>query len=168
MKTTDIHMPTAQVTIVSVKPDAKGLDVTWSVSPAPDDGSVQYFAAAPATRGASFEGSGLPFANETQAFQGGSKGRVVASQTYEGNYNAQISMPNAYYVGLGTRYVPPALHVTYVSGGKTYKGIARVADGVPFRKLTYHANRTGPEFYSAHSLVRSQQDILFANAYNRF
>ena len=163
---------TANVNIVSIMPDVLSavsdgfLDVTWSVSPAPDDGAVHYFSAAPATRGASFDGSGFPFANEIQAFQGGSKGRSVAS--VEGTYNAKIAIPNAYYEGLGTRYVPPALHVKYVSGGETYKGVAKVADGVPFRTLTYPASRTGPEFYFPRTtIVRSQQDILFAHAYNR-
>lgn len=166
----------ARVNIVSIKHDGPmRLDVSWSVSPMPDDGTVLYFAAAAATRGASFDGSGLPFASETQAFQGGSKGRASASN--DGTFDAKIALPNAYYAGLGSKYVPPALHVTYVSGGDTYKGAVQVADGVPSRTLTYPSSRTGPEFYRRSDdvatstpekgIIRSQQEILFANGYVR-
>ena len=141
-------MTRAQVRIVSVKTDGAipaMLEVTWAVSPPPDDGKVSYAAAAPCTRGASFDGSCLPFANETMAMQGGSRGQAEASE--EGTYRAKIAMPNAYYAGLGTKYVPPAIHVSYVSRNETFRGSAKVANGVPFRTITYPSSRTGPEFY---------------------
>ena len=157
----------AQVHIISVKPipDAT-LEVAWTVSPQPGDGVVTYYAAAPATRGASFDGSGLPFANETQAFQGSAtRGRATAS--VEGTYTAKIAMPNSYYAGLGTKLVPPALWVTYTSNGSTYEGSAKVADGIPFRTLSYPAQRTGPEFYAAQipGTIMSQQALLYASAF---
>ena len=161
-------MKVAQVNILSVTPVSSSMiEVTWSVSPSPDRDFVDYFAAAPATRGASFDGSGLPFANETQAMQGSaSRGRAVPSSSFPGTYSARIALPNSYYAGLGTKLVPPALHVTYVSGGETYRGAGKVADEIPFRTLTYPSTRTGPQAYASKSdRVSSQQALLYASAY---
>ena len=162
-----MSIETASVKILSSKlgPDAL-LDVRWTVDPSPDGGEVSYWAAAPVPRNSSFDGSGLPFASEAQAMEGGRATRGTAVRASDGTYAARVSVPNSYYLGLGTRLVPPALHVGYVSGGRRRVGAAKVAEGVPFRTLTYPSARTGPEFYADRSpLVHSQQQLLFASAF---
>lgn len=144
------------------------MDVTWSVSPRSDTGTVDYAASAPCTRGSSFDGSCLPFASETQAMEGPStRGTAIEKAPGTGVYSARIATPNSYYLGLGTQLVPPALHVAYRAGGRDVRGAARVADGVPFRTLTYPSMRTGAGFYQPQipATVRSQQEILFASAF---
>lgn len=134
---------------------------------------LMYWAAAPSKVGHSFSGNGLPFANPAMAYENTpNKGEVQIGEG--GSFDFTLdSVPNAYYVGLGTIYMPP--HITVRACGEngcTDKHISiKVDEGMPFRTLTYPAPpskkpRDGPLFYLEpwHG-PRTQEEILRARAY---
>jgi len=130
---------------------------------------VIFWAPAPATRGVSFSGSGLPYASPDQAYD--RTPNQGATQAANGQFQAKIKQPNAYYVGLGSLYVSPHLHVK-VCGDPTQKIYhIPVGQASPFRTLTYPAPpskspRTNPMFYCVpEKQVRSQEQILRDSGY---
>lgn len=131
------------------------------------DVDIIYWAAAPATRGIGFTGSGLPYPNPDQAYdQTPNQG---AARATGGQFSIKLKSPNAYYVGLGSLYVPPVLHVK-VCGEDTVHHIP-ISSGIPFRTLTYPAPpsknpRSNAMFYCTGDLpIRSQEQILRDSAY---
>ncbi len=129
--------------------------------------NIIYWAAAPATRGMSFSGSGLPYANPAQAYdQTPNQGSTTA---HGGKFTIKLRAPNAYYVGLGTLYVPPMLHVKICGDDKVHH--IPIGHGIPYRTLTYPAPpskkaRADPMFYCTGDLpVRTQEQILRDSAY---
>ena len=163
------------LTLLSAQMDIDGkLQLTIRISPDPRVGSpVRYIAAVSADRRSSMTGSGLPFANEHQAFENTpNKGEI----SWQGGDKLSLvlpSPPNAYYTytytSLGLRLIPPALHVVYFDDDdKEYQGIVMLEDvaGIPYRGLTYPEGRRGPEFYITQPQVtRSQDQILRDSAY---
>jgi hypothetical protein len=131
------------------------------------DVDIIYWAAAPATRGIGFSGSGLPYAKPDQAYdQTPNQG---AARATGGQFQIKLTSPNSYYVGLGSLYVSPTLHIK-VCGNKTVHHIP-ISHGIPFRTLTHPAPptknpRSNPMFYCTGTLpVRSQEQILRDSAY---
>lgn len=131
---------------------------------------VIFWAPAPATRGISFSGSGLPYASPDQAYdQTPNQG---ATKAINGRFRVNIKQPNAYYVGLGSLYVPPHLHVKVCNDSSRQIHHIPVGQAAPFRTLTYPAPpsksaRSGPEFYTSTKTldVRTQEQILRDSAY---
>lgn len=159
-------------------------DIAWArvtLKDLPDNGTqVEFIAACPPDQRSSFSGSALPFANPKQAFQGtpnkGSVGTKDAEDPKEQQDRKAIdlplaSMPNAFYVGLGTVYVPPVVYVRYTSQGRHVTEAFGLSKGVPFRMLTYPSapatrSREDAMFYAVEEQpVRSQEAILRASAY---
>jgi hypothetical protein len=59
-------------------------------------------------RGMSFAGSGLPYHNADQAFEGTENRGYALS--YDGSFTIELpTFPSAYYTGLGSTYIPPVL-----------------------------------------------------------
>jgi hypothetical protein len=149
------------------------VSLSFQLRQVPDDGQADYIAAAPPDFRASFNGSALPFASPQQAFDGTpNRGRVHVGTT--GQVSLQLAaMPNSYYIGLGTVYVAPTVHLAYKAGGKLVRESFPVAEsGVPFRMLTYPTfdNKTRARsscmFYDNTDLpVRSQEAILRSAGY---
>jgi len=159
-----------RVTSSSRTPGAQEITLAFAVHPAPQPGTaVSYIAAAPADRRSSFTGSGLPFANERQAFEGSPNRGSVATDAQGAAEVTLAGPPNAYYAGLGTLLVPPSLQVMYVDAdGVERRGAASLASvaGIPYRTNTYQRTRSGAEFYDVpQQLARSQPAILAASAY---
>jgi hypothetical protein len=141
-----------------------------------NDGNVteiNYWAAAPPTYGTSFYGSGHPYPNPIVAYDGTpNKGTI---KVVGGIFTFDIKYPNAYYVGLGSLYIPPHINLkTIKSGGKPenekYFSI-QIDGGIPFRTLTYpsppsNKPRVSPMFYhECQDTARTQESILRASAY---
>lgn len=146
--------------------------VSGKVKSQSDSPMVRYWAASPADRLLSFSGSGLPFPNGEMAFQNTpNKGAVRAEG---GEFSFRIRYPNAYYVGLGTLYVPPFVYLKVCEQGHedVYHSI-QIDGGIPYRTLTYPAPpsmkpRNSPLFYhepEQKKIVRSQEQILRESAY---
>jgi hypothetical protein len=137
----------------------------------PTDSQIKYWAANSPTFNGSFSGSGLPFPNENVAFTK-SKNSGLAKINGE-NFSFNIKTPNSYYKNMGALYVDPEVKIQVVD--KNEKGISKiqsikVANGIPFRTLTWPVQRdwnNGPMFYyNPHLTVRSQYQILLDSAYN--
>ena len=134
------------------------------------NGDLYFWAAAPPTYGTSFYGSGHPYPNPTVAYEGTpNKGMVKIENSY---FEISMKYPNAYYIGLGSLYVPPHINLKVCKEGRedTYFNI-QVDSGIPFRTLTYpsppsNKPRISPMFYyECQDTARSQEDILRASAY---
>jgi hypothetical protein len=128
---------------------------------------IIYWAAAPSTRGMSFPGSGLPYPNPDVAYdQTPNRG---ATKAVNGQFTIKLKAPNAYYVGLGTLYVPPMLHVKACRDNTVHH--IPITHGIPFRTLTYPSPpskkpRSDAMFYCNDDLpVRSQEQILRDSGY---
>ena len=131
----------------------------------PDDGVVQWVAAAPADYRSSFSGSGLPFVDAKMAFYN-TPNHGTASVEPDRTVAVDLYAPNSYYVGLGTVRVPPTLHLVYTVGGRTVRQAVPVGQGIPFRSLTYPGTRENTMFYAPEQpRIRSQEEILRASAY---
>ena len=86
-------------------------------------------------RGMSFAGSGLPYHNADQAFDGTQNKGVI--QSADGSFSIELeSFPSAYYTGLGSTYVPPVLMIETVkiTTRETFKTHLFLSpEGVPYR-----------------------------------
>jgi hypothetical protein len=153
-------------------------EIAWArvaLKDLPDKGThVEFIAACPPDQRSSFSGSALPFANPKQAFQGTPNKGSVDIENLQEQQAIDLplaSMPNAFYVGLGTVYVPPVVYVRYTSQGRHVTEAFGLSKGVPFRMLTYPSapatrSREDAMFYAVEEQpVRSQEAILRASAY---
>lgn len=136
---------------------------------------VMFWAAAPPTYGTSFSGSGLPYPDPITAHENTPNRGSVAVEG--GRFSFTIKYPNAYYVGLGTLYVPPHVNIKLCQAGvpensdSNIKISLKVDEGIPFRTLTYPAPpskkpRVSPLFYCEpwHG-ARTQEAILRSGGY---
>jgi hypothetical protein len=129
-----------------------------------------FWAAAPPTYGTSFSGSGMPYNDPLTAYDRTPNKGIIDVQN--GNFTINMKYPNAYYIGLGSVYIPPHINFKVSDTGKddTYFTV-QIDDGIPFRMLTYPAPptkkpRTSAMFYyEPEKGARSQEEILRASAY---
>jgi hypothetical protein len=129
-----------------------------------------FWAAAPPTLGISFSGSGMPYPDASVAYDRTPNRGIV--DVKNGQFTIHMKYPNAYYIGLGSLYVPPHVNFKLCQEGQadSYMSI-QIDDGIPFRTLTYPAPpskkpRTSPLFYHEPEYgARSQEDILRVSAY---
>jgi len=136
------------------------------------DSTVIFWAANPPTYNGSFSGSGLPFPNPEIAYQNSiNKGTV---QTIGGYYEFKIKFPNAYYVGLGSKYVEPCVHIKIIQEhGEDKLKTIKLGNSIPFRSLR-HSNgqrnippRNNSSFYKLTEKlpIRTQEQILRDSQY---
>ena len=136
------------------------------------DNEIYYIAATPADHRATFTGSGLPFANQLQAFDNTPNSGSV-TVTSDNSFEIYLLTPNSYMIGLGSVQVPPTLYISYINGNGESRVISiQVAQGIPYRSMTYPMDpraRDGPEFYDSQFYlpVRSQETILIEAGYPR-
>lgn len=142
---------------------------------------IEWVAAAPATRGISFAGSGQPYPNKHIAFEGTPhKGRI---ESPDGSFSIVLKdIPAGYYSGLGTLFVPPAVEFTvYSQDGQHTKHtvLALNATSAPYRWLNGSPatqrfdpnteNSTGRAMYYAGReelpIPETQEALLRAKAY---
>lgn len=137
------------------------------------DKRVFYIAAAPADHRATYTGSGLPFANQLQAFEGTPNVGVAEVNEHDNSFEIELMTPNSYIVGLGSVVVPPTLYLEYLDGDRKIRRTSiKVSNGIPYRMLTYPMvprPRAGADFYDSQFYlpVRSQEQILLDSGYPR-
>jgi hypothetical protein len=141
--------------------------------------TIKWRAAAPATRGHSFSGSGFPHPNQEQAYDVRSKSGTISTQL--GDYRIVLDeAPGAYYSGLGSIYVPPHVEIEVInaSGNVTKSNILMNQYAIPHRWISGsppgHAVGEGTiddegraMFYrwNPDNGVRSQEAILRSRGY---
>lgn len=134
--------------------------------------TIMFWAANPPTYTTSFTGSGLPFPNPDIAYDNTPNRGAVKS--VNGKFEFKIRYPNAYYVGLGTVYVEPCVHIKICELGSDGKiHTIKLENGIPFRMLTYPpshegtAARANPMFYAGRDElpIRTQEQILRDSAF---
>ena len=132
---------------------------------------LYFWAAAPPTFGSSYSGSGMPYPDPSVAYdRTPNKGLIEVSTA--GNFTINMKYPNAYYVGLGSLYIPPHVNFKVCAPGMedNYFSV-QIDGGIPFRLLTWPAPpskkpRTSAMFYcEPEKGARSQEAILRASAY---
>ena len=129
-----------------------------------------FWAASPPTYGSSFSGSGMPYPDPLTAYDRTPNKGVLEVQN--GNFTINMKYPNAYYIGLGSVYVPPHINFKVSENGKQDEYFSvQIDDGIPFRMLTYPAPptkkpRTSASFYDEPEKgARTQEAILRASGY---
>ena len=137
------------------------------------DPTIVFWAPNPPTWSQSYSGSGLPYHDSIQAYE--KSPNVGAVKAINRKFEFRIKFPNAYYVGLGSLYVPPVVHFKICeegSDGKEYHTID-LGKGIPYRTLTYPAPpsnrpRDSPMFYYCSKTklpVRTQEQVLRDSGY---
>ena len=133
---------------------------------------IVYWAANPPDYNVSFSGSGLPFPSPEVAFD--NTKNIGSVNAVDGNFKIKLFYPNAYYVGLGSLYIPPHVHLKICESGYDDYFSIKIGNGVPYRTLTHPAPpsknfRLGPTFYNNSQLtVRSQERILRDSGYPNY
>ena len=128
-----------------------------------------FWAANPPNYNVGFTGSGLPFPSPEIAFD--NTQNMGAINVKNGEFKIRMFYPNSYYVGLGSLYVPPHVHLKICEEGYDKYFSIKIGEGIPYRTLTHPAPpsknpRVNPLFYSNSQLtVRSQEKILRDSAY---
>ena len=136
------------------------------------NGIVHYIASSPADYRSTFTGSGLPFANQIQAFANTPNIGMVELKD-DNSFEIDLLTPNSYMVGLGSVQVNPTLYLTYTTNNDKIKTVSiKLSNGIPYRSMTYPMNpraRDGPEFYDSQFYipVRTQEEVLMEAAYPR-
>lgn len=135
---------------------------------------VRYIAARPVDRRASFSGSGLPYTNARQAFEGTpyhGRAKVLENDLVEIRVSA-TRLPGAYYADMKGTLVPPTIYLWWKDGtsGETRRGHVVVSAATPFRSISMPRRPEGQaravKFYDNEvPVVRSQEAILIASAY---
>lgn len=137
---------------------------------------VMFWAAAPPTYSSSFSGSAMPYPNPTVAYDR-TPNRGIAKVNPGGAFEFRIKYPNAYYVGLGSLYIPPHVNLKLCTAGLAEGDVRNpvvtltIDQGIPFRLLTYPAPpskkpRINAMFYCEPCQgARSQEAILRASGY---
>lgn len=137
------------------------------------DPTIVFWAPNPPTWSQSYSGSGLPYHDSIQAYE--KSPNVGAVKAINRKFEFRIKFPNAYYVGLGSLYVPPVVHFKVCeegSEGKEYHTID-LGKGIPYRTLTYpsppsNRPRDSPMFYYCSKTklpVRTQEQVLRDSGY---
>lgn len=132
--------------------------------------TLYFWASAPPTNGISFAGSGMPYPNALVAYDRTPNKGVI--NVVNGTFNFTMKYPNAYYIGLGSLYIPPHINFKVCEPDKadSYFSV-QVDDGIPYRLLTYPAPptkkpRTNAMFYyEPEKGARSQEAILRVSAF---
>jgi hypothetical protein len=88
------------------------------------------------TRGIGFNGSGMPFANAEIAFENTKNRGYIDSP--DGTFTIKMdSLPNGYYSGLGSTYIPPIIMLeTTSAAGKFRTHIFLSPVSVPYRWIS--------------------------------
>jgi hypothetical protein len=150
--------------------DSRYMIVRIRVNENVQDRKVFYIASAPPEFRASYSGSGLPYANPSQAFDN-TENQGTITLDHMGKSEIRISYPNAYYAGLGTDYIPPTVYLNYNNGFSDKVVSIKLSDGIPYRMLTYPIRGTVPRkdvmFYNGmwELPVRTQEQVLRDSAY---
>jgi hypothetical protein len=138
--------------------------------PEPGTRPIIFYAANPPTLLHGFSGSGLPFPNATHAYENTPNiGKIMTDAN--GTFEFNLRYPNAYYAGLGTKYINPHYYIKDCQNKKVY--LFKLGEGIPFRMLTYPTpENTKPRvnvgFYAnggREMPPRSQEQILRDSAY---
>jgi hypothetical protein len=120
----------------------------------------------PIDRGMSYEGSGLPFANPTIAFEGTVNNYVIPADGFINNLI--FAYPNGYYTVGGFEKIKPSLFLILYSNTENPIHIRlELVDELPLHTLTYRPNHVkGPLYYSAkEALVTMDTAEATARAY---
>jgi len=144
------------------------ITITGTIKNSENVSKLTYWAAAPPHTNYSFSGSGMPFSTPEQAFD--RSPNVGFVDVIDGKFTIKLIYPSAYYIGLGTKYVPPQVHLK-ICGRKGFDTIV-LGTGMPYRTLNHPAPptkniRNSPEFYTSNLPlpIRSQETILRQSAY---
>ena len=94
---------------------------------------IHWNASSPSTRGIGFAGAGLPYPNKDIAYENSPNKGIVDSPN--GSFTIQLTgLPNGYYSGLGSIYIPPTVEFIAVANEKVFKTTLLINDvATPYR-----------------------------------
>ena len=156
--------------IIQQKNSNRDIQIRGNILDEVKDKKIFFIAANGTDRRASFSGSGLPFANQQQAFESTPNiGEVELD--YNNSFLIDLITPNSYLVGLGSVTIPPSLFIEYfrLNGEKRIITI-KVAEPIPYRTLTYPLDprpRANATFFDTQFSfpVKTQEQHFYDSAY---
>lgn len=133
-----------------------------------NNAKLMFWAANPATRGYSFTGSGIPYPSPEVAFENTPNRGLV--NINNGFFEFKVHFPNAFYVGLGSKYVQPTVFVRICEEGSDGAvNTIPLGNGIPFRMITYPDSykQNRATFYDGRDALpmRTQEQILRESGY---
>lgn len=140
-------------------------------------GAVEYVAACPTDRRASFAGSALPFASAKQAFDGTpfrGRARLALGDGGATTYEIHLPggrLPGAFYADMKGTLIPPTVFLWWRDAcGSVKRGRVLVGEAPPFRSISMPRRpeggpRTVATYDAEYPVIRSQEAILIASAY---
>jgi hypothetical protein len=131
----------------------------------PQKVTLEFWGAAPVSRGVSFSGSGLPYHDAEQAFfNSPNKGKFTPKMKKS---IISLQNPNGYFSHLGTRMIKSCVSIKITYEGVSMVELVELGEAAPYRSLTYPSTRNSPMFYDRSHLTfaRSQESILRASGY---
>ena len=141
--------------------------VKGSVNSKTSDPKVIFWASNPPTYTTSYSGSGLPYPNSNIAYENTpNRGAVIANNR---KFQFRVRYPNSFYIGLGSLYIEPCVHIKICEEGEPPKiETIKLGNGIPFRSGTYPPIQPGTKerkdanFYQGRELlpIRTQEQIL--------
>lgn len=148
------------------------IEITGKLKIPKKNAKIIYWAANPPDFNVSFSGSGLPYPSPEIAFQ--NTKNVGAVNAQDGVFKIKLFYPSAYYVALGSLYIPPHVHLKICESGYDKYFSVKIGAGIPYRTLTHPSPpslnpRVDGTFYHNEELtVRSQEQILRDSAYPEY
>ena len=106
------------------------IEITGKLKIAKNKAKVVYWAANPPDFNVSFSGSGLPYPSPEMAFQNTKNIGAVTAE--DGIFKIRLFYPSAYYVALGSLYVPPHVHLKICEEGYNKYFSIKIGAGVPY------------------------------------
>jgi hypothetical protein len=107
--------------------------------------SVKLFAANPIDRMVNYSGSGLPFPNNTIAFENTQNILIIK----ENSFKTEFGYPNSFYTIDGFNKIEPSIfiHIVTLTNNNIYEKMS-LTDLYPLKSLTYrHSRNTEPVYY---------------------
>jgi hypothetical protein len=145
----------------------KDIQVDGYIKDIVDNNKIYYIAPSPADFRDAYSGSGFPFHNRKQAFDG--TPNHGCQYLKDGNkFSIKLIKPNAYYDNLGSEIIYPHVTIYYDSNGIEKNMNIKLKDRISYRHIRYSDinSKVNVSFYDNQNLpIRSQEKILIDSGY---
>jgi hypothetical protein len=124
---------------------------------------IVYWAPNPPTYTTSFSGSALPYHDSIQAYN--KTPNIGATQCTNRKFEFRIKYPNAYYIGLGSLYIPPHVHFKICEESHWEEGTGGVRFVIPGPNNVNNAPGVSEE-QNTEAINNKVQEVIDSNEFH--